>query len=161
MAHAASGPIETARPIARKTFFMGFPSVACASAEYSFNRLYADFRVNVEWVITCWPTLLRRPMKRASIHTPEHAELVLLLQDLRLKAELSQADVAEALQRPQTYISAVEVGRRGVDLVQVRELCRIYGITFPAFAELFEERISAKESERRPPRRRRRSEGQK
>lgn len=96
-------------------------------------------------------------MKRASIHTPEHSELVLLLKDLRLKAGLSQAEVAEALERPQTYVSAIEVGQRGVDLVQVRELCRLYGVDFIAFAKLFEERLKSRESERRPPRRRRRS----
>jgi transcriptional regulator with XRE-family HTH domain len=96
-------------------------------------------------------------MKRATIYTPEHAELVLLLKDLRLKAGLSQAEVAETLERPQTYVSAVEVGQRGVDLLQVRELSAIYGMSLPAFVELFEERLKTQESERRPPRRRRRS----
>lgn len=94
-------------------------------------------------------------MKRASIYAPEHKELVTLLHDLRLEAGLSQAEVAVALDRPQTYVSAVEVGRRGVDLIQVREFCTLYGVAFPKFAVLFEERLAAQESKRRPPRRRR------
>lgn len=57
----------------------------------------------------------------------------------------------------QTYLSAIEVGQRGVDLIQVRELYRLYGLDFIAFAKLFEERLKSRESERRPPRRRRRS----
>jgi cyanate lyase len=89
--------------------------------------------------------------------TSQHAELVLLLKDLRLKADLSQAEVAETLGRPQTYVSAIEVGQRGVDLLQVRELCQLYRVDFPEFAKLFDARLKSRESERRPPRRRRRS----
>lgn len=96
-------------------------------------------------------------MKRTSIHSPEHAELVLLLKDLRLRSGLSQAEVAEALDRPQTYVSAIEVGQRGIDLLQVREMCGLYGLAFPKFAELFEARLNSQESAKRPPRRRRRS----
>ncbi|MBB6184335.1 helix-turn-helix domain-containing protein [Oleiagrimonas soli] len=96
-------------------------------------------------------------MKRASIHTPEHAELVTLLRDLRLEAGLSQAEVAASLGRPQTYVSAIEVGQRGVDLVQVRELGAIYGLTFVDFAARLEQRLKDKVSETRPPRRPRKS----
>ena len=92
-------------------------------------------------------------MKRGSLYTDEHTELVTLLRDLRLESGLSQAEVVEVLKRPQTYLSAVEIGDRGIDLVQVRELCAIYGVSFPDFAIRFEERLAAKESKRRPPRR--------
>lgn len=91
-------------------------------------------------------------MKRKSIHSPEHRELVTLLHDLRLQADLSQTEVAEALGRPQTYVSAVEVGRRGVDLLQVREFCEVYEISFPKFVERYERRLKAATSESRPPR---------
>jgi transcriptional regulator with XRE-family HTH domain len=96
-------------------------------------------------------------VKRATVHTPEHEELVLLLHDLRLKSGLTQAEAAAALERPQTYVSAVEVGRRGIDLVQVREFCRIYGVTFPTFATLYESYLDRRESQKRPPRLTRRS----
>lgn len=97
-------------------------------------------------------------MKRGSRHSPEHAELAVLLRDLRLEAGLSQAEVAERLgDRPQSYVSAVEVGQRGIDLVQVRELIQLYGVDLVAFAQRFEERMQTRESERRPPRRRRSS----
>jgi transcriptional regulator with XRE-family HTH domain len=95
-------------------------------------------------------------MKRGSRHSLEHAELALLLRDLRLEAGLSQAQVAERLgDRPQSYISAVEVGQRGIDVVQVLELTQLYGVDFVSFARRFQERLSARETERRPPRRRR------
>lgn len=92
-------------------------------------------------------------MKRTSIHSHEHAILVALLKDLRLEAGLSQAQVAAHLKRPQTYVSAVEVGDRGLDLLQVRELAALYGVSFPVFAQAFEERVKAPPY--RPPRRRR------
>lgn len=76
----------------------------------------------------------------------------MLLHDLRLKSGLTQVEAAAALERPQTYVSAVEVGRRGIDLVQVREFCRIYGVTFPNFALLYEAYLARRESQKRPPR---------
>jgi len=96
-------------------------------------------------------------VKRDSLYSHEHAELVTLLRDLRLETGMSQAEVVEILGRPQTYLSAVEIGDRGIDVVMVRELCRIYGLTFVAFAERLEKRIKTQESKRRPPRRPRRS----
>ena len=96
-------------------------------------------------------------MKRDSLYSDEHRELFTLLRDMRLEAGLSQAAVAEKLGRPQTYVSAVEIGDRGVDLIQVREFCAIYEVSFVVFAKRFEERIQAKESKRRPPRRPRRT----
>ena len=97
-------------------------------------------------------------MKRGSRHSFEHAELALLLRDLRLEAGLSQAQVAERLgDRPQSYISAVEVGQRGIDVVQVLELIHLYDVDFVTFAQRFQERLSVRETERRPPRRRRAS----
>jgi transcriptional regulator with XRE-family HTH domain len=91
-------------------------------------------------------------MKRKTVHSPEHLELITLLFDLRRRADLTQVEAAAALGRPQTYVSAVEVGRRNLDLVQVREFCEIYGVTFPRFAVQFEQRLKALESHRRPPR---------
>ncbi|MBL8297785.1 MAG: helix-turn-helix transcriptional regulator [Rhodanobacteraceae bacterium] len=92
-------------------------------------------------------------MKRSSLHTPEYAAIVALLRDLRLEAGLSQAEAAERVDRPQTWLSAVEVGGRGLDLLQVRELAAVYGFDFPSFAVRLEGRIQAQPY--RPPRRRR------
>ena len=91
-------------------------------------------------------------MKRKSIYSPEHQELVTLLFDLRRQADLTQSEAAEALGRPQTYVSAVEVGRRGLDLVQIREFCAVYDISLTKFAEQFEKRLDAAVSKGRPPR---------
>ncbi|GLQ98777.1 helix-turn-helix domain-containing protein [Dyella mobilis] len=91
-------------------------------------------------------------MKRKGIHSPEHRELVALLFDLRRKRDLTQSEAAEALGRGQTYVSAVEVGRRGIDLLQIREFCAVYDTGFVEFAEQFEKRLKAATSKDRPPR---------
>jgi transcriptional regulator with XRE-family HTH domain len=96
-------------------------------------------------------------VKRDSLYGEEHRELFTLLRDMRLEAGLSQREVVEILNRPQSYLSAVEIGGRGIDLIMVRELCKIYGVPFVQFAGRFEERIKTSESRRRPPRRPRKS----
>jgi transcriptional regulator with XRE-family HTH domain len=92
-----------------------------------------------------------------NLYTDEHEELVTLLKDLRLEKGMSQSEVAEQLDRPQTFLSSIEVGDRVVSVVQVLNLCRVYGLTFVEFAERLEKRIETKESKRRPPRRTRAS----
>lgn len=78
-------------------------------------------------------------MKRASLHWPEHQALVALLRDLRLEAGLSQHEVGEAVDLPQTKVSAIELGRRGLDYLQVREL--VYGQSMATFAVMLDDRI--------------------
>jgi len=98
-------------------------------------------------------------MKHSSLYSHEHQVLVLLLRDLRLEAGLSQVDVATAIGRPQAHVSAIEVGRRGLDLLQVREFAELYGVNLVRFATLFEERLRAMPY--RPPRRARKDAAQK
>jgi Predicted transcriptional regulators len=63
-------------------------------------------------------------MKRTSLYSEQHAVLVNYLRELRVVRNLKQAEVAEAIGRPQTYISDVEKDKRGLDLLQeVMEIC--------------------------------------
>lgn len=120
---------------------------------YSINEYKRVLRVHRHRLLTCLFPHRAGLMKRKSLHTPEYAAVVSLLRDLRLEAGLSQAEAAEKVDRPQTWLSALEVGGRGLDLVHVRELAAVYGVDFPAFARRLEERL--KEQPYRPPRRRR------
>lgn len=61
-----------------------------------------------------------------------------MLQDARLKAGLTQVDVANQLGMAQTFVSKIEVLERKIELVVVRDLCRIYGVDFQDFIEAFE-----------------------
>lgn len=80
-------------------------------------------------------------MKHASIHSAEHRILVDLLRELRVVRKLSQLDLAARMDRPQSYISAVERGGRGLDLLQVLEFTKAMGVTFTEFATELEKRF--------------------
>jgi transcriptional regulator with XRE-family HTH domain len=80
-------------------------------------------------------------MKRTSVHSDRHAILTAYLRELRVVRGLTQADVAVALDRPQTYVSDIEKNRRGVDLLQVMDFCDAFDIRFEDFAKELMKRI--------------------
>ncbi len=47
-----------------------------------------------------------------------------MLRELRKNAGLTQAELAERLGKPQSYVSKVERGERLIDLVEIRWWCR-------------------------------------
>jgi transcriptional regulator with XRE-family HTH domain len=49
------------------------------------------------------------------------------LRQARRDAGLTQVDVARELRRPQSFVSKCESGERRVDMVELRELARLYG----------------------------------
>lgn len=73
-----------------------------------------------------------------TLHSPEQEALVALLREAREKAGLRQADLAEKLQRPQSFVSKIESGERRVDLVELREMCRALGVDLVKFVRRFE-----------------------
>ena len=66
---------------------------------------------------------LRQRMSR-SIHTPEHLALRELLIAARKAGDLTQRDVAERIDRPQSFIAKYEGGERRVDVVEFVSIAR-------------------------------------
>ncbi len=62
-----------------------------------------------------------------SIHTPAYRRLLTALKQARLDAGLQQTEVARKLRRPQSFVSKIEAGERRVDVIELAELCRLYG----------------------------------
>lgn len=60
------------------------------------------------------------------------------LKQLRLDAGLTQAEVAEKLEKPQSYVSKLESGDRSLDLIEAREFCLACGVGFERFVRRFE-----------------------
>ncbi|MGY3231835.1 transcriptional regulator with XRE-family HTH domain [Luteibacter sp. HA06] len=85
----------------------------------------------------------KRTPKPSSTHRPEHAVLTGLLRELRLAAGMTQAQAAEALGLTQTSVSDLETGDRGLELLVVRDLVRIYRADWRAFVEELERRLDA------------------
>lgn len=63
------------------------------------------------------------PWVGRTIHSSEHRRLVRLLRTLREGSGLRQVDLAERLERPQSFVSKYEAGERRLDLVELRAIC--------------------------------------
>jgi transcriptional regulator with XRE-family HTH domain len=64
-----------------------------------------------------------------SIHSKEYRNLIEKLRKAREAAGLTQAEVAEKLGKPQSYISKIERGERRVDVVELVKIANIFNIT--------------------------------
>ncbi len=75
-------------------------------------------------------------------YAPETHLLKELLRDLRDRAGLTQAELARALGRSQSFISEYEVGHRRLDLVELREICEACGTTLRKVVNEYERRLA-------------------
>lgn len=73
-----------------------------------------------------------------AIYTAEHRRLSALLRELREEADLRQADVAAALDVPQSFVSKYETGERRLDLIELRQVCEALGVTLIDLVRKFE-----------------------
>ena len=62
----------------------------------------------------------------AALRSQRCRKLVELLRRARTDAEMTQSQVAAAMQRPQQWVSQCERGRRRVDYIELEDFARIY-----------------------------------
>ncbi len=67
-----------------------------------------------------------------SIYSAEYQQLCTLLRELRREAGLTQVQVAERLQMPQSFVSKYESGERRLDVVELRHVAAAIGTTLAA-----------------------------
>ena len=68
-----------------------------------------------------------------SVHSTRYQNLLRRLRAARKAAGFTQVAVARAFGRPQSYVSKCESGERRIDVVELAEFCRIYGVTLGTF----------------------------
>jgi len=61
------------------------------------------------------------------ISSPRHEAVRRFLKERRQRAELTQAELAARMDRPQAYISAVETGQQRVTVVEFCEFADVLG----------------------------------
>ncbi len=61
-----------------------------------------------------------------SIYTKEYRELLQKLKKARQSSGLSQVEVAKKLEKPQSFVSKIESGERRVDIVELKQISKIY-----------------------------------
>lgn len=64
-----------------------------------------------------------------SIYSAEYQQLCALLRQLRLEAGLTQVQVAERLNVPQSFVSKYESGERRLDIIELRHVADAIGTT--------------------------------
>lgn len=64
-----------------------------------------------------------------------------LLRELRISANFRQIDLAEKLEKPQSYVSKYESGEKVLDFLEVRDICSALNIKFSDFANQYEGKI--------------------
>jgi transcriptional regulator with XRE-family HTH domain len=61
-----------------------------------------------------------------STHSTRYRRFLERLRDARRHAGFTQAEVARALHRPQSFISKCEAGERRVDVIELEDFARLY-----------------------------------
>lgn len=64
-----------------------------------------------------------------------------MLKEARLRAKLTQIELAQRLDETQSFVSKCERGERRLDLVQLRAFCKPLGITLSNFVAEFDRRL--------------------
>lgn len=63
--------------------------------------------------------------------------LAALLRQVRLDAQLTQADLAEKIGQSQSYVSKYENGEQRLDLIELETVCKGVGISLPDFVRRY------------------------
>ena len=79
---------------------------------------------------------------RKSLHTDQHRILCELLRELRNEAKLTQVQLAEAIDEPQSMVSRVEVGERRLDILELRQWLAALDMSLTVFVRNLESRLS-------------------
>ena len=68
-----------------------------------------------------------------STFSPRYQAFLLNLRQAREEAGLTQVEVAQALGKPQSFVSKCESGERRVDVIELAEFARLYRKTLDYF----------------------------
>lgn len=75
---------------------------------------------------------------RLTANRKDQQAFLALLQKLRKKSRLRQVDIARALGKPQAFVSYYESGTRRLDLLELRQICRVLGLSLVEFVRRLE-----------------------
>lgn len=76
----------------------------------------------------------------------KHREkILLLLREIRQEKGIRQVDMAEQLGVPQSFVSKYESGTRRLDIIELRHICQVLGISLQDFIQKMEEMLNEAE----------------
>lgn len=68
----------------------------------------------------------------------ERKRFLSLVRQMRLDAGLRQTDLARKLGEPQSFVSRYESGDRRLDVLELRHICEVLGVSLADFIERLE-----------------------
>ena len=68
-------------------------------------------------------------------------QLQLLLRQMRAEAGLTQTEIAQRLGQPQSFVSKYESGERRLDVLELREVCAVVGVSLADFDRRLEQTL--------------------
>ena len=77
-----------------------------------------------------------------SLSNLEGEKLAALLRTVRSEVGLTQAEVADRLEVPQSFVSKYESGERRLDLIELKQICKALKISLVDFVRRFEKECS-------------------
>jgi transcriptional regulator with XRE-family HTH domain len=63
--------------------------------------------------------------------------LTKLLKQIRVDAELTQAELAEKIGQTQSYVSKYENGEQRLDIIELESVCKATGVSLMTFVERY------------------------
>jgi transcriptional regulator with XRE-family HTH domain len=75
---------------------------------------------------------------RLTANRKQQKALLSLLKQLRTDAGITQVQMAKLLGKPQPFVSYYESGARRLDLLELRQVCEVLGISLTKFVQRFE-----------------------
>ncbi|TWT97281.1 helix-turn-helix domain-containing protein [Neorhodopirellula pilleata] len=78
-----------------------------------------------------------------NLYTDRQQALLELLRECREQANLRQADVADRLEKPQSFVSKYESGERRLEILELLDVCEAIDTTLVAFVRRLEKRLAA------------------
>jgi transcriptional regulator with XRE-family HTH domain len=73
-----------------------------------------------------------------SIHSARYAAFLRVLRETRVRAGLTQAQLARMIGETQTFVSKCERGERRIDVIELRTFCQAFGLTLKQFVVALE-----------------------
>lgn len=70
---------------------------------------------------------------RKSRHPRQYERLLAALKAARRDAGMTQAEVARKFDTHASFVSKIESGERRIDVVELAEFCRLYGVSLTTF----------------------------
>lgn len=76
------------------------------------------------------------------IYEPEYRILIQCLKDFRTQSKMTQKELADYLGCSQSYVCKYEQCQKRLDIIELRKICLVLGVSLKEFVQEFEERLS-------------------